>query len=99
MIVLRVTYKPSDDMPRMRDLLVEWRDRHPEDGLRIYNSITGTQHVLVLEMTFDNHDIDGLAHVLFEPAQHYSAEMIEWLQRWEGLDADWDTRELWRMVD
>ncbi len=83
----------------MRDLLLEWRDRHPEDGLRVYNSITGLQHVLVLEMTFANEDMPGLAQALFEPATHYSSEMIEWLQRWQGLDAVWDTRELWRLMD
>ncbi|MBC7234867.1 MAG: hypothetical protein H5T69_03420 [Chloroflexi bacterium] len=99
MIVLRVTYKPSEDMHRMRDLLVEWRDKHPEDGLRVYNSITGAQNVLVLEMTFKNDDLSGLARALFEPAKHYSPEMLEWLQKWQGLDAAWDTHELWRLAD
>jgi hypothetical protein len=98
-IVVRYTWAPTDDWQKIRDLLVEWRDAHPEDHWRICGSVTGRQRVMVLEAVFQNDDITGIANSLFEAGKHWTPEMKAWGQRFQGVDAVVETRELWRLVE
>ncbi|MBN1402656.1 MAG: hypothetical protein JXA74_17580, partial [Anaerolineae bacterium] len=101
MIVIRYTYKPSDDVFRARDLWVEWRNTHPEENWRVYNSITGDQQVLVVERLFENEDPASVAYHLFDPSrqERWAAEpgFREWSQKWQGIEVQLATRELWRL--
>ena len=99
MIIVRYTFTPSTDVFRARDLCVQWRDAHPEQGWRVYNTVTGKQAVLALEVPYANDDLVGLGQRLFDPGSHLTPEEIAWWRQWSDLDISWDTRELWRLVD
>ncbi len=99
MIVIRYTFVPSDNWQKARDLFLNWRESHPEEHLRVYNSITSRQRVLVVERTFADDDAAGLARALFNPAARLTPEERAWWQEWQALDIPWETRELWRLYE
>lgn len=106
MIIIRHTSEPLDDFAKLRDVYVEWRDAHPDQNWRIYNSITGDQGVVVVERLFPDNDPAAVAFHLFDPKHGDWWRAQPGFQAWydkckaQGVALGrWATRELWRLVE
>jgi hypothetical protein len=108
MIIIRHITARLDDPGKFREAWIEWCDAHPDQNLRIYNSIDGDQGVIVVEQLFADDDMEGPAFFMYGDGQ----ARVNWWRDQPGFQAwwqKWETqgvrpiafarRELWRLVD
>jgi hypothetical protein len=108
MIIIRHITAPLDGFGKFRDAWLEWRDAHPDQNWRIYNTIDGDQRVVVVERLFADDDMEGPAFFMYGDAQ----ARIDWWRAQPGFQAFWDKweqqgvrpfrfarRELWRLAE
>ena len=94
MIVLRYSLK-GPAIP-VRSVLQESCKAHPQPKMRVYNSISGDQGIVLWDVEFD--DAEGSARCLVHDYCDLEQSLREmWRKLPDGISLL--TREIWRLVD
>ena len=104
MIIVRHISAPLEDFSKVRDAWLEWRDAHPDQGWRVYNSIDGDQQIVAVERLFADDDLEGPAFHMFGAMQARIDWWMSqpgfqaWWGKWQAVQPmRWARRELWRL--